>query len=83
MPGRRDVLANHPQSGHYSANVNVEGWSTGNISVWVGFQTFVRRQPEWVKNLYGEGGQKMEDPLVKPVDQGIKRADLERIVLKP
>jgi hypothetical protein len=70
-------------AGHYSANVNVEGWSPGNISVWVGFQTFVRGQPEWVKNLYGEGGQKMEGPLVKPVDQGIKRAELERIVLKP
>jgi hypothetical protein len=72
------------KAGRYSATVNVAGWPRGTIKVWVGFQTVgVKGQPKWVKDQYGELGQKMEGPVVKVAGQGVKRAELEVTVIKP
>jgi hypothetical protein len=68
----------------YSAAVNVAGWPRGKIKVWVGFLTIgVKEQPQWVRDQFGEKGQKMEGPTVKLTVMGIKRAELEDTVLKP
>jgi hypothetical protein len=71
------------RGGRYSAAVNVAGWPRGTIKVWVGFQTFIKEQPQWVQGQYGELGQKMEGPTVKLAGKGVKRAELEVTLLKP
>lgn len=71
------------KEGRYAASVNVTGWGAGKITVSVGFQTFVKRQPQWVKTQYGDLGQKMEGPTVKVTGNGLKQAEVERIVVKP
>ena len=71
------------KGGRYSGTVNAVGWPRGKITVWVGFQTFVKEQPSWVRTQYGESGQKMEGLNVKLAGQGVKRAEVQKTLIKP
>jgi hypothetical protein len=68
--------------GKYSGTVNVARWPPGKITVWIGFQTFVPKQPAWVKAQFGDTGQEMQGPTVKLAGKGVKRAELEKTLVK-
>ena len=70
------------KNGRYLGSVKVAGWPRGKISVWVTFMSFLKEQPKWAKTLYGEGGKNMEGPTVKLAGQGIRRAELQKELVK-
>jgi hypothetical protein len=50
-------------SGNYGAGVDVAGWPTGKVEVWVAFQTILSgniKQPEEVVSRFGEQGEMLE-----------------------
>lgn len=70
------------RNGRYSGTVSIAGWPRGEIKVWVTFMSFLKEQPEWAKTLYGEGGKDVDGPTVKLAGQGIKRAEIEKRLIK-
>jgi hypothetical protein len=71
------------KGGHYSVSVPIGKCPRGNISVWAAFQTFIKEQPQWVKDEYGPMGEKMEGPEVKLGAIKSKTVEVESVVVKP
>ena len=71
------------KAGRFSAIVPIPNWPRGKVKVWVGFQTFSEGQPKWVKDQYGEMGDKMAGPSVRMMTKATKRAEAETAITKP
>lgn len=73
------------QNGKYEFSINVKKWPSGNIKVWVGFQTILgaEKQPQKVIDSYGEMGEKIPDPSAIELGGSFKRVEKELTVLKP
>lgn len=70
------------KNSQYSGRVSIVGWPPGKIKVWVTFMSFLNEQPQWARTLYGEGGKNMDGPTVKLAGQGIKRAEIQKDLVK-
>jgi hypothetical protein len=87
---KKDPMANLTEDGHttvkggrYSTTVRVKRWPKGKITVWVGFYSFLKTQPEWARTQYGAQGDNLEGPNVKLQSEGMKTIEVERTVTKP
>lgn len=70
------------KGGRYAATVKVNRWPKGNITVWIGFLSFTKDQPQWAKTQYGTQGEKLEGPNVKLQSEGMKTVEIQRTIVK-
>ena len=86
---KKDLMANLTEEGNtpvkggkYTTTVKVNRWPKGKITVWVGFYSFLKTQPEWARTQYGAQGENLEGSHVKLQSEGMKTIEIERTITK-
>ena len=68
--------------GRYATQVDISGWPSGAVEVWVGFQTLFgnsERQPEEIMQRYGERGEFLYGENVTEAS-GLKRVEVRQTI---
>lgn len=68
--------------GRYAAQVDLSGWPSGTVEVWVGFQMFLsngQTQPQEVIERYGERGEYLYGENVTE-NSGLKRVEVRQAI---
>lgn len=86
---KKDLMANLTEEGStpvkggkYATTVKVNRWPKGKITVWIGFYSFLKTQPEWARTQYGAQGENLEGSHVKLQSEGMKTIEIERTITK-
>jgi hypothetical protein len=86
---KKDLMANLTEEGStpvkggkYATTVKVNRWPKGKITVWVGFYSFLKTQPEWARTQYGAQGENLEGSHVKLQSEGMKTIEIEKTITK-